>query len=102
MVVEGNGGIWWYLAKLGIFDITQITEFPTEMEISLLHVVMPFWDATINRFVFPFGMILPTIYDLLVMFGLSTKGEEFCHNPLETHFGTECNFSSGNLTTYIQ
>lgn len=64
----------------GIFDIIHITKFSPEMDVSLLCVVMPFQGTTINRIVFPFGMILPTIYDLLVMFDLPASGPEFGPN----------------------
>lgn len=86
----------------GIFDIIHITKFSPEMDVSLLRVVMPFQGTTINGLVFPFGMILPTIYDLLVMFDLPASGLEFGYNPIVTDFGTRCDFSSGHLTIYIQ
>lgn len=72
------------------------------MEVSLLRAIMPFWDVTINKFVFFFGMISPTIYYLLVMFGPSTDGLEFCDNPIVIDSRTQCDISSGNPTTYIQ
>lgn len=72
------------------------------MDVLLLRVVMPFWDAMINGFVFPFGIISPTIYDLLVMFGLPDGCPEFYDNPVVTNSGTHFEFSSVNLTTYIQ
>ena len=34
-----------------------------------------FWNSTINAFVFPFGMMTPTLFDIATMLGLPIIGE---------------------------
>lgn len=66
----------------GLFNFINISMTKVEMDHALLSSVMPFWSLLVNGSSFPFGMISPIVYDLLVIFGLLVDGLKQVVNPL--------------------
>ena len=70
---------------MGIFDMIILSK----KEVSLLYGFLSFWDTSINAFSLPFGMMSLTLYDVVVIMGLSIDGDElrFLHGLVNNDLG---------------
>lgn len=60
--------------NMGILETIEISKFPLEINPNLLVTAACFWSKTSNTFVLPYGMISPTILDVVHMTGLPSTG----------------------------
>lgn len=77
--------------QVGIYDLVTMSRYPIDFSGNLFGAAIQFWSKTINAFVFRFGIMTITIYDLAVMFNLPASGAIVSSNLLST----ETSFASG-------
>ncbi|XP_059306582.1 uncharacterized protein LOC132058031 [Lycium ferocissimum] len=60
----------------GIYDAIQLSKIDIPRDSSLLYAALCFWSISSNSFHFNFGMMGPTVLDIVALTGLRPHGEE--------------------------
>lgn len=72
----------------GIYDMIILSTIEISLNLNILFPLIGFWSTSLNTFVFPWGMLTPTLLDVAAILGLPAGGKE-------VHAGS--NFSTKNL-----
>lgn len=84
--------------SVGIFDAIQISRYAHWINPCMLLASMYFWEGSTNTFQIPCGMLMPTLFDVAAITGLSPLGDTFDPTlPTETTFS----FGHASLQNYI-
>ena len=60
----------------GIYEIIMLSKMSFSLNIEMFLTFLGFWNSAINAFVFPFGMMSPTLFDVATMLGLPIIGKD--------------------------
>ena len=60
----------------GIYDMIMFSKLNFSSTIDMFVALMGFWNTAINAFVFPFSIMSPSLFDVVVMLGLPIIGED--------------------------
>nr|GMD41512.1 uncharacterized protein LOC109181345 [Ipomoea batatas] len=74
-VAKAKGKVW---KAAGIYDAIQLSKIDIPMDKNLLYAALFFWSASTNSFHFRFGMMSPTVLDVVALTGFMPHGEEVC------------------------
>ncbi|KAF3669675.1 hypothetical protein FXO38_07477 [Capsicum annuum] len=81
-----KGNVW---RTAGIYDAIQLSKIDIPSERNLLYAVLCFWSISSNSFHFNFGMMGPTLLDIVALTGLRPHGEEIS----AVHYAPKLNFT---------
>ena len=59
-----------------IYDVIMLSKMSFSSNIEMFLTFLVFWKSAINTFVFPFGIMSPTLFDVATMLGLPIIGED--------------------------
>ena len=66
-VLEQHGEEW---KTWGIYDMIMLSKLSFSPNIDMFLTLLSFWNTSINAFIFPFGIMSPSLFDVAVMLGL--------------------------------
>ncbi|XP_009621135.2 uncharacterized protein [Nicotiana tomentosiformis] len=72
-VEKAKGEVW---KSAGIYDAIQLSKNGIPMDNDLLYAALCYWSISTNSFHFRFGMMGPTVLDIVALTGLRPHGEE--------------------------
>ncbi|KAJ8534946.1 hypothetical protein K7X08_016674 [Anisodus acutangulus] len=62
--------------RMGLYDAIALSGFDLPCNIGLVYAFLGYWSTTANTFVFPWGMMTPTLLDVTAILGLPILGAE--------------------------
>lgn len=74
-VARAKGKVW---KAAGIYDAIQLSKIDIPMDKNLVYAALFFWSVSTNSFHFRFGMMSPTVLDVVALTGFMPHGEEVC------------------------
>ena len=85
-VANEKGEEW---KQMEIYDMILLYKKEVSLNFRLLYGFLSFWNTSVNTFGLPFGIMSPTLHDVVVIVGLPIDGDEvpFLHNVLNTDLG---------------
>ncbi|XP_049359255.1 uncharacterized protein LOC125823949 [Solanum verrucosum] len=86
-VEKAKGEVW---KSADIYDAIQLSKNDISMDKNLLYAALCYWSISTNSFHFRFGMMGPTVLDIVALTGLRPHGEEV--SAILGMAGSTCHF----------
>ena len=80
----------------GIYDMIMLSKLSFSPNIDMFLTFLGFWNTSINAFVFPFGIMSPSLLDIAIMLGLPITGEDLSSLYDEAFEELGCSVSKEN------
>ncbi|XP_019186399.1 PREDICTED: uncharacterized protein LOC109181101 [Ipomoea nil] len=77
---------WKLWKSIGIYDAIQLSKIEIPKDKNLLYAALCFWSSSHNAFHFRFGMMSPTVVDIVSLTGLRPHGDEAFALRNETNY----------------
>ena len=81
-----------------IYDVIMLSRISFSPNNEMVLAFLDFWNSAINAFVFPFGIMSPTLFDVAIMLRLPITGEDIPPLYDEDFKDLGCPISKENAT----
>lgn len=78
IIVEVKGDTW---KTRGIYDMIMLSTIEISHNFYVLFALMGFSSTSLNAYMFPWGMLIPTLLDVVAILGLPVDGKEVHAGP---------------------